>query len=151
MEEVREIVKMNHRGMPNSIKTRLANIYKKTFKTASTWSCGRADDIALQRYNLPEVFSSRPSEARSSLGRPTRSASMREEVRNLQYQNCYYGVFYNVIVLLQTGTRHDASLMRTSSRTIMQPSHPSSSRQPQNVSLIILLHQYLLYYLGANR
>jgi hypothetical protein len=84
MDEVREIVKMNHHGMPNSIKARLANIYKKAYKMATTVSCGRVDDVALQRYNMPKVFSSQPREARSNLGRPTRSASMRKEVCNLQ-------------------------------------------------------------------
>jgi hypothetical protein len=75
---------MNHRGMLNSIKARLVNIYKKAYKMAATWSCGRANDIALQRYNMPEVFSLRLSELRSSLVRPTRNASMHEEICNLQ-------------------------------------------------------------------
>ena len=80
MEDVREIVRENNRGLPSTVKTRLVRIFRNAFKTASTWSCGRADDVLLRQYNMPDSFSSRPSEARRSMGPPTRSTSMREPV-----------------------------------------------------------------------
>ena len=83
MDDIREIVRENHRSMPSTIKSRLKRIFHNALQTASNWSCGRADDVAIQQYNLPESFSSRPSEARPSQGIPTRSASMRENV-------CFY-------------------------------------------------------------
>ena len=82
MEDVREIVRENQsRGLSNNVKSRLARIFKNAYATATTWSCGRTDDVQLARYNMPEAFSLRPSEARPSSGPPTRSTSMREPVR----------------------------------------------------------------------
>lgn len=108
MEDVRQIVRESPRGMPNSIKSRLGRIFKNALGMASKWSCGKADDVLLQRYNMPEAFSSRPSEAfssrpteaRASLGLPTRSASMRENVCIFVVSNTSdYEFIYNVFLL----------------------------------------------------
>lgn len=82
MEDVRGIMaETRHgRGIPHGIKSRLKNIFQNAFKTATTWSCGRADDVVLRQFDLPEAFSSRPSEATTNQGPPTRSISMREHV-----------------------------------------------------------------------
>ena len=85
MQDVREIVGESPRTMPTTIKTKLVRIFRNAFKTSRTWGCGRADDIQLSQYNMPEASSSRPSEARPSMGPPTRSLSMREPVRILKY------------------------------------------------------------------
>lgn len=100
MDDVRQIVRESPRGMPNSIKSRLGRIFKNAFGMASKWSCGKADDVLLERYNMPEAFSSRPSEARASLGLPTRSASMRENVCIFAVSNTlHYEFIYNVFLL----------------------------------------------------
>ena len=99
MEDVRQIVRENHRHMPNTVKSRLRRIFDNAYQTAKSWSCGRADDVVLRRYNMPEAFSSRPSEARQRQGPPTRSASMREHVRIFLADCCYYAFIYNVFIL----------------------------------------------------
>jgi hypothetical protein len=80
MNDVREIVRENPRGLSDNVKSRLKRIFQNAYQTAKTWSCGRADDVLLRQYNMPEAFSSRPSEARPSQGPPIRSTSMREHV-----------------------------------------------------------------------
>ena len=80
MSDVRDIVAGNHRGLPSTVKSRLVGIFQNARHTASTWGCGRADDVALQRYNMPSAFSARPSEARPSDDRLTRNTSMRQDV-----------------------------------------------------------------------
>lgn len=142
MDDVREIVRENPRGMSNSIRSRLKRIFQNALHTATTWSCGRADDVVLRQYNLPEAFSSRPSEARASQGFPTRSASMRENVCIFTSKPVPCQLFI-IWFSSQTRTPQDATLLRTSSRTIVEPDRPGSSRQPPHVSLIIIVpHVY---------
>ena len=81
MEDVRDIVRENPRGIPSNVKSRLSRIFKNAYDIAATWSCGRTDDVLLTQYDMPEAFSSRPSEARPSVGPLSRSTSMRQPVR----------------------------------------------------------------------
>ncbi|XP_024314527.1 uncharacterized protein LOC100835706 [Brachypodium distachyon] len=105
MLDAHDIIKENP-PIHHRLKTKLKNIMDNAKDIVANWSCGRADDVNLRAYHMPEVRSARPSEARSS--RPSD---------------------------VETGGRVDSTLLRTSSRTPIQRSMSGASRL-QNVTPI---------------